>query len=339
MKPATRLPPHTTGIALALCSTLAACGGGGDYGLPVVNTPAPAAATLSASVSSLALAVNNPSLNPALTGNARTITITNTGSLTAQALAVTATAALPSGTITSSTCSSTLAPGASCMITIMPGVTASAAPGDTAAVPATLSIAGSNTNTLNVNVQVLTYGSVYQGGYVFAVDDTTTASGSIGGTVAALADSANPASGILWQSSATATGASSTTDGAANTATIVAALGAPTSGYAAGLCKATISGYADWYLPSVCEMGYDSSSAGSGCGSSSSPLRQNLQSSLVDNGNIGSLSGLYWTSTEYAALPTTYSWAQDFATGGGSLQAALSKPSTEGVRCVRALTL
>jgi hypothetical protein len=211
-------------------------------------------------------------------------------------------------------------------------------PGDTAAAPVSLSIAGSNTNTLNVNVSVLTYGSVYQGGYVFAVDDTTPATGSIGGTVAAQTDSANPSSGILWQASAATTGASSPSDGKANTAAIVSALGSPTSSYAAGVCKATISGYSDWYLPAVCETGYDSASSGTGCGSSSSPTQQNMQSNLVDNGNIGSLNGVYWTSTEATAAPSTHSWGQNLATGGGSAQVMIIKTSTEGARCVRALT-
>ena len=333
------LPPlKTTGATLAACAMLSACGGGDGTALKA-SSPTSAPPNLSASVSALALSVNDTSLNGALTGNPRTIRVTNTGSSTAaQSLTISGASSLPSGTSLTTTCGATLPPGASCLITITPGVTASALPGDTAAAPVSLSIAGSNTNTLSFGVSVLTYGSYYEGGYLFAVDDTTPTTGSIGGTVAAPADSANPGSGILWQATATTTGANSPSNGPANTATIVSDLGTPTSAYAAGVCKATISGYSDWYLPAICEMGYDSASNGTGCGSSSSPTRQNMQSNPVDNGNIGSLSGYYWSSTETTILPATYSWGQYLTNNGATNQRYIIKTSTEGVRCVRSLT-
>src|SRR5690606_36659099 len=86
------------------------------------------------------------------------------------------------------TCGATLAPGASCRFFFTPGATATATPGDLAPSTAVIEIAGSNTNTVSVNLSVIDYGSVYQGGYVFAIDDSTHYTGSIGGKVAALSD-------------------------------------------------------------------------------------------------------------------------------------------------------
>lgn len=57
----------------------------------------------------------------------------------------------------------------------------------------------------------------------------------------------------------------------------------PLSYYAAGLCAATISGYSDWYLPAICEMGYGVAN----CGTSGVPELQNMQANLVNyNGLI-----------------------------------------------------
>ncbi|MCX7116336.1 MAG: hypothetical protein NTW94_00175 [Legionellales bacterium] len=87
------------------------------------------------------------------------------------------------------------------MLTIVPGGTASAAAYDTNPTPITLAIAGDNTNTLNPTTNILTYGSVYQRGYLFAIDDTTAETSSIGGKIAALTDQA-PAypDGTVWSS-------------------------------------------------------------------------------------------------------------------------------------------
>src|SRR5262245_25802385 len=135
-------------VAVLLCVSVEGCGGGGGGSAPASNAPtgpaAPAASTtLSSSVSSLALSVTGlteygVSGTPS-SGLARTITITNTGSAAANGL-VTTPSALPSGTaITANTCASTLAPGASCAITITPGNTPNSAPGPTSPTPANLS--------------------------------------------------------------------------------------------------------------------------------------------------------------------------------------------------------
>ena len=77
------------------------------------------------------------------------------------------------------------------------------------------------------------------------------------------------------------------------------------------------------------------SGSGSGCGSSASPLIQNMQSSLVGLSNFPA--GYYWSSTEYSADPAGSAWVQDF-TAGGSYQSYPGKNNPPGVRCVRALT-
>jgi len=217
---------------------------------------------------------------------------------------------------------------------------------------------------------ILGYGCIYQGGYVYALDDTTATSSSVGGNVATTSNEAP--SGIIWSSdgiggisniaiygiSETSTSSlanpgsgqvsgqtacNGNTSGSCDTNNIYVyyqndATGAPinTSSYATGLCKQTISTYSDWYLPAICEMGYDSFGQGTGCGISGTPTLQNMQSDLVDTLNI--LSGDYWSSTELAGFPTFSAWSQGFASGGGSFQLSNGKGGTLGVRCSRALT-
>lgn len=338
-----------------------------DASLPIdADAPdaAPTVTTLAASVSNLALAVS---------GNARVITLTNTGAADALHVMPSISPAFPIGTTQASTCGAALAPGNSCSITITPGATPSADPG-LASVPSSLTLAGSNTNTLAVDVHVLDYGNIYQGGFIFAIDDTTPTSGSIGGKVAATRDQTLPyPSGVLF--SATADGGGTTvasdnipgiheltsaiagdcngaTDGACNSNVIREFYSPPTTDpsvpfyyFAAGVCASVIDGYSDWYLPAICELGYDETGSGNGCGTAAAPLVQNMQSNLVDRGNLGGLvsddgglSNFMWSSTLFSALPSQNAWAQNFAAGGGSAQTSVGKSNRLAIRCVRALT-
>ncbi|WP_382323191.1 DUF1566 domain-containing protein [Hydrogenophaga sp. UC242_53] len=266
--------------------------------------------------------------------------------------------ALPSGTNLSSTCS-TLAPGATCTITVTPGNAPSAAQGNTAPVPVTLSVGGSNTNLLTPTVQVLTHGSVYQGGYVFGIDDTTPVTGNVGGKVAALNDAVGLAPGVIWSSngnsgttpdvaynvvpgvdelSTPALGrCNGGTDGACNTNEITTFYtGVNHTYYAAGACRATQSGYSDWYLPAVCELG---GQASAGC----APGGASMQANLIDNGavNVAALPTAvnYWSSTPRNGNPNFDAWVHRFATMGGAVSTGIDKSTTLPVRCVRALTL
>lgn len=193
--------------------------------LVITRTTTPGAATLSTSVpppSILALSVNNTALNAALTGNARYITIQNTGTNEATGLSVSATG-LPTGTnITTvpTTCTGTLAPGATCTVTITPGSNATSNC-NTGIAPILGTITVSATNAAlpaTSNVVVLSYGCQYQGGFLYSVDDTTNngvtgtcttppCTKSIGGKVASLMDQAAPyidsgaqATSIIWSS-------------------------------------------------------------------------------------------------------------------------------------------
>ena len=291
----------------------------------------------------------------AISGSPRTVTVTNTGTDLALALALVATPALPAGSVVSSNTCGDLAAGASCVLTITPGAIPSATPGDTAPVPITLRITGSNTNTVTTDVSVLDHGSVYQSGFVFALDDTTPTSGSVGGKVAALADSSTgapwavtaggaPAFDILPGISETdvAPPCNGNRDGACNTNVIVSYYAAtPLNLYAAGLCKDTLNGLSDWYLPAICEMGFDNIGSGSSCGTPGASLVDNIQSNLVDKGNIGGIvdNSFYWSSTQFASVPDFGGYAHYFATQGGSQQVGYNKNQPLQTRCVRALTV
>ncbi len=165
--------------------------------------------TLSTSVSQLALSVTGltefgVSGTPS-SGLARVITITNTGSNTAVNLAVTP-PTWPTGTSNTTTCGSTLAASGSCTITITPGGTATSdgtnpCSSGTAPAPGAVQVSADNATTVSSDVVVLGYGCIYQGGYVFAFDDTTPNTGSVGGKVATTSDQAAAyPDGIVWSS-------------------------------------------------------------------------------------------------------------------------------------------
>jgi len=248
--------------------------------------------TLTPSVASLALAVGAIS---------RQITLTNTGSVAADNLALNY-PTWPAGTSASSTCGSTLASGASCTITIAPGATATAdCKSDT------IDVTADNASTTQVDVVVLDHGCLYQGGYLAVIDDTTPAIGSIGGLVAATADLGSPLDwGNLFFSTA-----NSLTDGAANTAVIVDVLrsngGNP---YAAGACDSLTDGsYSDWYLPAQDQL-LDS------------------YNNLIGDGSL-SPGNNYWSSTQLSPMNAS-------ALIGGVI-ADLSVFTVNSIRCVRTI--
>ncbi|MCW5668814.1 MAG: hypothetical protein KIT86_04070 [Hydrogenophaga sp.] len=291
----------------------------------------------------MVLSVKDTARSPTLTGKPRKFTITNTG--TAPALAViyavaTGSPALPTDTTTLSNCT-TLAPGASCTITVTPGATPSSARGDRTPVPVTLSVGGSNTNLLSPTVQVVGYANVYQGGYVFAIDDTTPDTGSVGGKVASLDDAGGaPAPTKPWSTTNDVVASTSLTDGQANTAAILAQYTGSElpSNYAAGLCSTSSNGgVSGWYLPAICEMGHDEAAAGTGCGSAASPLVENMQSNLVADGTLTGLPPRYWSSTQSSM---TNAWQQEFAIGlaSGTQTPGAKAGDLTPVRCARALT-
>jgi hypothetical protein len=301
--------------------------------------------TLAPSVSELDLSINNTGLNAALTGTPRQIVISNTGSIAATNVVISY-PTWPAGTTAASTCGATLAAAASCTITVTPGASAtSTCTSGIAPTPGVVSVASDESTATLVNVSVLGYGCIFQGGYLFAVDDTTANTGSISGKVAALTDQTGAIEwspggdyfdipGISENSTSPCVGNS---DGACDSAQITTHYNASSpSTYAAGLCTATISGFSDWYLPAICEMGFDTGSAGTGCGSISNPLIQNIESDLELTNVNNAPSGNYWTSTEISFLATNYAWGQIF--GFDEQQFGDTKNGAYAVRCARALT-
>jgi hypothetical protein len=338
-------------------AAVSGCGGSSADGVNasgVALTSAPTiATTLTSSLSSLVLVVNNPLQSAFLSGTPRRITVTNTGSVTASAVGYAISSALPAGTtVTPRNCGS-LAPGATCVLTVTPGAVPSAVAGDPDPTAVTLTIGGTNTNSLGVSVAVLTYGSVHQSGFVFSVDDTTPDTRSATGKVAALADRSaalpwsnafDDISGIRETSARPASACNGSLDGKCNSVAILAFYPAvDPKTYAAGSCSANINGYSDWYLPSICELGYDLFQSGSGCGTpSAAPALQNMQSGLIDR-DLGGFNGFmsYWSSTEHAGGAGATAWVSAPVTGAknGSAQFAMRKSSNlPVVRCARAIT-
>lgn len=296
--------------------------------LPMAQT------TLSPLTQNLALSTNEPGADPALTGNARVLRIENTGSNLADNLQL-STSGFPTGTsITGNTCVGTLNPGATCDITITPGATASLDAGSnpctttpgTQPAPTTVTVAADNAPQAEMGVLVLGYGCIYKGGFLFAIDDSTPNTGSIGGKVAALTDEDS----LQWATVSDITSADSLTDGSANTA----ALGEPVGQYpAAQACLNNSSqGFTDWYMPAICELGrFVGSGSDAGCGATN----PNLYTTLHMNNLGGFASDSYWSSTEFSADPQSFVWSQDFSNGA---QLATDKAVAVRGRCARAFT-
>lgn len=165
----------------------------------------------------------------------------------------------------------------------------------------------------------------------FTYEAATVGEAAAGGIVASvlpdglpdlIAATADASSGIVWGPIENATGALSDTDGAANTATIVSALGSGNS-YAAGLCAdyevdgngntpcSTSTCYSDWYLPAInqLEVLYNNRDAVGG---------------FTPSGN-------YWSSTEESSSPATFAFLGIF--GGSFIPFDLGKDSSLRTRC------
>ncbi len=282
----------------------------------------------------LALSINSPGATPALTGNPRIIRIQNTGAIPANNVQVSA-SGLPANTsITSNTCTGILNPGATCDITLTPGANASMnatntactlAPG-TEPVSATVTVNADDAMPTNINALVLGYGCIYQGGFIFSVDDTTPNTGSISGKVTALTDETTS---LPWAVVTDNTQADSLTNGFANTNALATPLGQYPAAQAC-LNKSN-QGFSDWFMPAICELGrYVTGGFPAGCNSTS----PNLYTTLHTNNLGGFVNGDYWSSTEYSGTSLA-AWYQNFSDGN---QAFDAKSTTYSVRSIRAFT-
>ncbi len=294
--------------------------------------------TLLTSLTNLALKTN---------GQARTITVSNTATTTAENLAIQY-PTWPIGTTTSTTCGNSLAPSETCTITVTPGPNATSSCNTlyTEAVPGVITVSASNSAApATTNVVVLTYGCIYQKGFVYDIDDTTPDSNSIAGKIAALT---NNSSGIRWNNGVDkTTGANNWNYGSINTATIVKSQGS--GSYAAKTCTnysvdssgnspcATNECYSNWYLPAICQM----AAPGGQASCSGTPNMVTNLPLLTSSNCSGSmcLSGNFWSSTEFSSQPLSerYAWYEEFSSEGG-LQTIYPKNMSFAVRCSRDLT-
>ena len=171
------------------CNVINASGTMGGSNVTNVNLSCSTnSTTLSTSVSNLALATS---------GVPRIITITNTGSNTAENLSISY-PTWPSGTTANTTCGSSLNALVSCTVSVIPGANATSTCDNpySAPTPGVVTVSADNvSSSVTTNVNVLTYGCIYQGGYIFAIDDNTPPTTSIGGTVAS---QTNQSSGVFW---------------------------------------------------------------------------------------------------------------------------------------------
>lgn len=261
-------------------------------------------AILQPSSSTLALSINCPTscsslANAQLMGHAREISVQNTGTAPATNVSVSA-PGLPSNTQMTTTCQGTLGVGEICKITVTPGEIASSDSNGHACTQGTLPVGDLITITADgglltqVTAYVLGYGCIYQGGFIYSVDDTTSngqagtcstppCSGSMGGKTAATTDTYAGTDGTStgtpnWDGGSSTDVGSSTyendpsgaNDGSANTATIISQLNlvcSPNSDVVACRCNVLSvnqSGtspcigencFTGWYLPAICELG------------------------------------------------------------------------------------
>ena len=317
----------------------------GQAALQTITVSALTETTLSVTPSTLALSVTGLTTTTGNdSGTPRVFTVTNTGSVAAQGVTC-PTSSSPS--ITSIACvgCGTIQPTQSCSVTITPSATPSAAIADTNPSPVTLTIAGTNTNTLNPTVNVLTYGSFYEAGYLFSIIETVNTSQSIGGTVAAQTDAAGQNSTEYSPGGEdTTTSMYSGTDGQSNTSAMAAQYGT-NQNYSAGYCippNYSSGGYTDWYLPAICQLGFGGSDDNFNCGSSPGAI-PNIQYNLLVTNSSDSFgftnNGDYWSSTASEFLAPIFAWGLQVAVGGGGGdQNGVPVLITFGVRCVRALT-
>lgn len=317
--------------------------------------------TLSALTQELALSVgaNNPAFLE-LTGHPRSIRITNEGSVAATGLQVSA-VGFPEGTSIgdNTTCTGTLNAGATCDIIIVPGATASpsindntqpctTAPG-TVPAPAVVRVSADSVPPTDIQVFVLGYGCIYQGGHLFSVSDGMPFTGSISGKVVNVRDDDNDPLQLPWGGEGINIGGINEnsgpgldsclgkSDGACNTQRIVAVLtgqqSIPLEDYAAGWCShQTIASFDDWYLPAICEMiPFDEEfpDAPPACPEHSANLYANLEASGL---GVFAADVSYWSSTEFSPPQAEIqAW-----TKAGSFAGAWLKNGDRRVRCVRA---
>jgi hypothetical protein len=284
-------------------------------------------ATVSCVANTTTISVTANGTIPVSAGSA-SLTVTNTGTTnTAHNVA----ASLPGGwtavTQDASACTA-IAPLATCTLSFSStvpyvaqgGITVS---GDNIASPPTTALAFS-----------------LDGYLVYAVPTGSTA------TVAATSDAA---SNVLWSAnlvaiagitdtSTVAGGAAcnGASDGACDSGQIEAHYLTPYTSYAAGQCYQITSdntgvvSLGTWHLPAICEMGSSGGAANCPTGAA------NMSANLVQLG-FSTISGGYWTSTEYAPDPSLGAWLEGLVPGQDNQIPADKMTIAASARCGRSI--
>ena len=146
--------------------------------------------------------ISGLTLNGDVSGQPRTITITNTGDAAATGLDIDY-PTWPTGTTATSDCGANLAASATCTITVTPSTTptSNCSTAGIAPTPGVITVSATGVADVTSNVVVLNYGCIYQGGYIFAMTETADTAESIGGTVVTQTDQAPRwPGGIVWSS-------------------------------------------------------------------------------------------------------------------------------------------
>lgn len=293
-----------TVLAPGASCTLEFTPGASGVGLTTFNIQGDNTSVVGASIAidapQATLAVAGSPLELIVSGTTGVLTITNTSLDTATDIASNFTGTTLDGNVTetANTCA-TLAPGASCTLTFTPGSTV---------VPATtFTIAGSNTNTAvaDMTIRTLALGDEFGGGIVLALP-----SGGTPGLIVA----SGTAPVAAWGSVGVAMGASSTTDGQANTTAIVNAPAAEGSEAAAGCDQLSTGGYTDWFLPA------------------SAQLQTVITAAAGLSPDPDLFLSTYWSSTELDLFSATIVTASGFSLFS-------IKDVGHSVRCVREFTL
>jgi hypothetical protein len=313
----------------------------------------------------------NDITNTSLSGEARKVKVTNTGVVQATGLTlVEPTLAIANPPDITTTCGPTLDPGNTCTITVTPNLAGTSSLGENgqpcstgqAPVPWEVAINSDNSDAIKFDFSVLTYGCIYQGGYIFSIDDTDGDAAKIGGKVfsldnqvaapggttrgpgAAWGPNAPPVSGINDDDDGTGGTCDGKNDGLCNTARIIQVLhvenNIPLNQLAAGRCKATIAGFDNWYLPAICEMG-PKSTGNRDPNCATAPVLQNIVDNLSkDPGAVIVLNNGWWSSTQEPApiLEEKHAFYEWINTGSGQQSIDEKKFPHNGVRCVRQLT-